>query len=94
MPRTIPSSRSADAGAEAAQRPDDAMLAAAVDRLVDEERIACLWFLRPDYYPLTHEERRRVLKLIERHGDLEAFRRAATLRRWLSPHSNDASAGG
>jgi len=34
-----------------------------------------------------------VLKHIERHGDLKSFRRAATLRRWLSQTSSDASAG-
>ncbi len=69
------------------------MLATAVDRLVDEQRIACLWFLRPDYYPATNEERVRVLGTIERHGDLQAFRQAATLRRWLSQDSSDASVG-
>jgi hypothetical protein len=71
---------------------EDAEIAAAVDRLVDEQRVACLWFMRPDYYPSTHEERARVLAQIERHGDLDAFRRAATLRRWLSRTSSAASA--
>jgi hypothetical protein len=70
---------------------DDADMAAAVDRLVDEQRIASLWSLRPDYYPSTREERIRVLAQIERHGDLDAFRRAATLRRWLSRTSSVAS---
>ncbi|MGD8485420.1 MAG: hypothetical protein PVG27_05745 [Chloroflexota bacterium] len=74
-------------------RPDDSTLAAEVDQLVDEQRVSCLWFLRPDYYPQTDRERLRVLGLIERRGDLQAFRRAATLRRWLSPDSSDASAG-
>jgi hypothetical protein len=72
---------------------DEAGVNAAVDRLVDEQRIACLWFLRPDYVPATRAERLRVLEQIERHGDRDAFRRAATLRRWLSRDSNDASAG-
>lgn len=93
MPRTTPTGYATDAGTQAAQKPDAATLAAAVDQLVDEQRIACLWFLRPDYYPATDGERLRVLGLIERHGDLQAFRRAATLRRWLSPTSSDASAG-
>ena len=73
-------------------RPDDVALAAEVDRLVDEQRIACLWFLRPDFRPTTTVERIRVLEQIERHGDLDSFRRAATLRRWLSQTSSDASA--
>ena len=75
-----------------ALRPDDVALIEEVDRLVDEHRISCLWFLRPDYYPATDAERIRVLGLIERHGDRHAFRRAATLRRWLSQTSSVASA--
>jgi len=65
----------------------------AVNRLVDEYRVRCLWFLRPDYYPSSVEERLRALSYIERHGDREAFRRAGVLRRWLSPHSSEPSAG-
>ena len=64
-----------------------------VNRLVDEYRIRCLWFLRPDYYPFTTEEQLQVLGHIERHGDREAFRRAAVLRRWLSPSSSAPSVG-
>jgi hypothetical protein len=41
-------------------RPDDVALAAEVHRLVDEQRIACLWFLRPDFQPATTVERIRV----------------------------------
>lgn len=73
--------------------PDADRLAAEIDRLVDEHRISCLWFLRPDYQPATDEERIRVLGYIERYGDRDAYRRAATLRRWLSQASSDASAG-
>jgi hypothetical protein len=64
-----------------------------VDELVDEYRSRCLWFLRPDFHPATHEDRLRVLGYIERYGDREAFRRAATLRRWLSQHSSAPSVG-
>jgi len=63
------------------------------NRLVDEYRVRCLWFLRPDYYPTTLGERLRVLEYIERHGDVEAFRRVARMRRWLSPDSSARSAG-
>jgi hypothetical protein len=72
---------------------DEPSSAQAVDRLVEEQRATCLWFLRADYRPVTDEERIRALEHIERHGDLEAFRRAATLRRWLSQTSSVASAG-
>jgi hypothetical protein len=67
--------------------------AAAIDALVDEYRTRCLWFLRPGYYPRTVREQLRALDSIERHGDLAAYRRASTLRQWLSQISSEASAG-
>ena len=63
-----------------------------VNRLVDEYRHRCLWFLCSDYYPETDTQRLRVLEYIERHGDREAFRRAAEIRRWLSRTSSAPSA--
>jgi hypothetical protein len=74
-------------------RPDDDATAAELRRLVDEYRGRCLCFLRQDYYPATRDEILTVLRHIERHGDREAFKRAASLRRWLSPPSNATSAG-
>ena len=68
-------------------------IATAVDRLVDEYRDRCLWFLRDDYYPATDEERLQVLDRIRRHGDVTAFRRASETRRWLSRASSGRSAG-
>ena len=70
---------------------DDA--AAELRRLVDDYRSRCLWFLREDYYPATRDEILSVLRHIERHGDREAFRRAAAFRRWLSHPSSATSAG-
>jgi hypothetical protein len=67
-------------------------IAAAIDALIDEYRVRCLWSLRPDDYPGTTRERLRVLDLIQRHGDLAAYRRASTLREWLSQSSSEASA--
>ncbi len=72
--------------------PEAPEIAAAVNRLVDEYRRRCLWFLREDYYPTTDAERRRMLSYIQRHGDADAFRRAAEIRRWLSPTSSAGSA--
>jgi hypothetical protein len=63
-----------------------------VNRLVDEYRDQCLWFLRRDFYPATDAERRWILAQIMRHGDQRAFRRAAEVRRWLSPPSSGGSA--
>ena len=71
---------------------DDQAAAEAVRCLVDQYRIRCLWFLRPDYYPSTPEEQLRALEYIERHGDREAFRRAATVKRWLLRPSSAPSA--
>ncbi len=76
-----------------AHPPDEAILLADVDRLIEEDRISALWFLRPDYHPSTREERVRALEQIERHGDLDAYRWAATLKRWPLQTSSDASAG-
>lgn len=64
----------------------------AIDRLVDDCRASCLWFLRADYYPTTDEERLRVLGDIQRHGDRAAFQRASELRQWLSRRSSAPSA--
>jgi hypothetical protein len=70
---------------------DDALVVA-VDRLVDEYRDRCLWFLREDFYPDSDAGRLRVLGYIQRHGDRAAYRRAAELRRWLSRRSSERSA--
>jgi hypothetical protein len=68
-------------------------LARAVDALVDECRSVALWFLKPDYYPRTDDELRRVLYEIQKHADVEIYKRAARLEEWLSRHSSAASAG-
>ena len=54
-----------------------------INALVDEYRAQCLWFLRPDYYPATRDERLRILASIQRHGDRAAHIRAAALRKCL-----------
>ncbi len=60
--------------------------------LVDQYRNRCLWFLRADFYPATDAEVGRVLGYLERYGDREAFIRAASIRRSLSPPFNATSA--
>jgi hypothetical protein len=52
-----------------------------INRLVDDYRTRCLWYLRPDYYPATDAERLRLLAAIQRCGDRAAHVRAAALRR-------------
>jgi len=63
-----------------------------LDRLVDEYRSRCLWFLKQDHYPRTAAAIANVLRQIEIHGDLSAFQRAADIRRWLSRDSSESSA--
>ncbi len=72
--------------------PDETVLVTDIDEFIEEHRSSCLWFVRPDYRPSSSEDRIRALEQIERHGDLDAFRRAATLKRWLLQISSDASA--
>lgn len=71
---------------------DTATALRSVNELVDEYRSRCLWFLRENYYPSTVEEALKVLDYIERRGDREAFRKAASLRQWLSQNSSARSA--
>ena len=61
--------------------------------LVDEYRSQCLWYLREDYYPQTREEMLRVLDRIQRHGNIESFRKAGKMKRWLLRNSNEPFAG-
>jgi hypothetical protein len=63
-----------------------------VNALVDEYRARCLWFLREDYYPQTRDDALRMLGYIERHGDVEAFQKAAIVRQWLLQNSSVPSA--
>ena len=76
-----------------AMTPDPKALDDELAALVSAYRTRCLWFLRPDFMPTSVDEQLRVLGYIQRYGDLEAFRRASALRRWLSPTSSAASAG-
>ena len=64
----------------------------AIERLVDECRVACLWYTRPDFYPRTDAERLAVLEAIQERSSLQVFQRAGELKAWLSRHSSDASA--
>lgn len=71
---------------------DPADMHSALQALIECYRTRCLWFLRPDYVPVTVEKKLRVLGYIEKHGDLEAFRLAAPFRKWLSQNFKEASA--
>jgi len=71
----------------------DESAAAAIRELVDRYRVQCLWFLRADYYPQTPDDVERVFRLITQHGDVDALRRIAAVRPWLSPRSSATSVG-
>ncbi len=51
--------------------------------LLETYRDRCLWFLRPDFVPASREEWLRTLDLIERYGDMAAFKQAGEARKWL-----------
>lgn len=68
---------------------DIASMMKSVCTLLDEYRTQCLWYLREDYYPKTPAEACRVLKAIEQHGDVVAFKKAAMMRQWLLRNSNE-----
>ena len=68
-------------GATDTRVPSD--LLEAVHRLVEDNRLLCLWFMRDDYLPVTLREIDRALWEIELHGDRSAWTRARTLREWL-----------
>ena len=71
---------------------DTEQLDRTIDALVDEYRHQCLWFLRPDFFPKTVDQRLRALKYIQRYGDRAAYRKAAEARRWLLQSSSETSA--
>ncbi len=51
--------------------------------LLERYRDRCLWFLRADYVPASREEWLRTLDLIERYGDMNAFKHAREARKCL-----------
>jgi hypothetical protein len=64
----------------------------AIDALVDECRVECLWYLRPDFHPDTDVEREQVLDAIQARSTRDVFQRAGILKAWLSRHSSAESA--
>jgi len=73
--------------------PSEEEIRRAVHALLDGNRLRCLWWARPDYYLTTPEEQLSMLRYIEQHGDLAAFRRARVLRGCLSWRSSENCAG-
>lgn len=60
--------------------------------LVNECRVQCLWFLKPDRIPEVREAQLYALDCVERYGDRAAFIKARKLKQWLSQHSSEAFA--
>jgi len=58
-----------------------------MQRLVEDYRDRCLWFLRSDFMPTTTEQILRTLDQIERYGDRAAYERAEEIRQWLQAPS-------
>jgi hypothetical protein len=63
----------------------------AVHRLVEANRLQCLWFMREDYQPRSAAEADRALTEIELHGDRRAWTEAREIRAWLSRTTSAAS---
>jgi hypothetical protein len=63
----------------------------AVHRLVEANRLQCLWFMREDYLPRSVPEADRTLAEIELHGDRQAWSEARHIRAWLSRTTSVAS---
>lgn len=59
--------------------------------LAQRERLRSLWFLRDSGAVSDVASALEVLRQIENHGDLEAYRRAGRLRSWLSRYSSARS---
>jgi hypothetical protein len=63
----------------------------AIDALVEECRVRCLWYLRRDYLPRTDSDRVEILEAIQQRADLGTYRRAGALKAWLSRTSSAGS---
>lgn len=77
-----------------ADRRDDTIpheILLAVHRLVEANRLPCLWFMRDDFLPRSASEVERALTEIENHGDRAAWIEARSIRAWLSRTTNAAS---
>lgn len=62
-----------------------------IEKLVEDYRDQCLWFLRPDYMPTSRGEILRTLALIERYGDRAGYREAEEIKTWLLQRSRARS---
>jgi hypothetical protein len=61
--------------------------------LINENRVACLWFLREDFLPEDTEGLVRAMTYIERHGNRDTYIKARKIREWLLRNINETSAG-
>ena len=73
------------------ERPTSQQIMKAVHRLVEDNRLQCLWFMKEDYFPASAREADRALAEIEMHGERQAWTEARTLRIWLSQSISAAS---
>ena len=62
-----------------------------LERLVEDYRAQCLWFLRPDYMPTSTDQILETLSLIERYGDRAGYERAEEIKSWLLHSSKPQS---
>ncbi|MCU0700055.1 MAG: hypothetical protein MUC96_26400 [Myxococcaceae bacterium] len=60
--------------------------------LLKAQRETTLWYVKPDYVPVTDDEQRLVLVAIQWRGDLATFKEAGVLLTWLSCRSTETTA--
>ncbi len=58
--------------------------------LVEDYRGMCLWSLPEDFMPDNERKMVSFVECLEHYGDLNAYRKAGEIRKWLSRLSSPA----
>ena len=52
--------------------------------LIDKYRSVCFWNFADDFMPENERQLLVAIENLERYGDMEAYRRAGRIKKWLS----------
>jgi hypothetical protein len=58
--------------------------------LIDKYRSVCFWNFADDFMPKNERQLHVAIDNLERYGDMEAYRRAGRIKKWLSQISSPA----
>ncbi len=58
--------------------------------LIDKYRSVCFWNFADDFMPENERQLLVAIENLERYGDMEAYRRAGRIKKWLSQISSPA----